>query len=258
MANPTVLITGASSGIGLALAHEFSRRGRDLILVARRLEQLEALAGTLKRANGTAVSCIPLDLAGPNAARVLFDEIASRNGVVDTLVNNAGRGDFGAFAEQDWQRDEETIRLNVSVLTSLCHLAIPGMLERGQGRILNVASIAGFMPGPNLAVYHATKAYVLSLSRALHAELAGRGVTVTASCPGPTASEFFEKAGTQTLKALDYIKLMPAETVARQAVDALEKGQPVVVHGLLNRLMAESPRLLPQSWVAPIVRTFMK
>ncbi len=258
MHKPIALVTGASSGIGRALALEFARNGWNLVLVARRASLLEQLAEEVRHGSGRAVTTIAHDLTGSNAARALFDEVASRNLEIDCLVNNAGRGHFGPFIEQDWRTDEETIDLNITVLTSLCHLFAAPMVTRHRGHILNIASIAGFMPGPNLAVYHASKAYVLSLSQALHAELSEHGVTVTASCPGPTASEFFDKAGTSNLKALDHIKLMPAEKVAEQAYQATVRGQSVVVHGLLNRLMAESPRLLPKSWVAPIVKTLMQ
>jgi short-subunit dehydrogenase len=258
MQKQTALITGASSGIGRALAHEFARNGWDLVLVARRTQLLNDLAREIKSTATVDVSIIALDLTTSNAARALFDEVASRNLVIDCLINNAGRGHFGPFVQQDWRTDEETIDLNVTVLTSLCHLFAEPMVSRRHGHILNIASIAGFMPGPNLAVYHASKAYVLSLSQALHAELSDHGVSVTASCPGPTQSEFFDKAGTSTMKAMDYVKLMSAETVAKQAYKATVKGQTIVVHGAFNRLMAESPRLLPKSWIAPIVKAVMK
>jgi len=256
--NKTALITGASSGIGLALATCFAENGWNLILVARRQNQLEKLKKQLQSDFGCLCHTVAFDLSKENAARALYDEVRFRNLQVDCLVNNAGRGHYRPFLELDWQLEEETIYLNVTVLTSLCKLFGKDMVEKGQGRILNVASIAGFLPGPRLAVYHATKAYVLSLSRALQAELSDQGVTVTVSCPGPTESEFFEKAGTDDLVVKDYIKLMPAEAVARQAYEATMKGKAVVVHGWLNRFMVETPRLLPKSWVAPLVKTFMK
>lgn len=255
---PTVLITGASSGIGEALAREFAGRSWGLVLVARRTEKLEALASTLKAEFGTPCHVIGLDLTKNNAARILFDEVSSRNLTIDCLVNNAGRGDFGAFDSRDWKRDEETIQLNVTVLTSLCHLFSGPMLERGSGNILNIASVAGFIPGPNLAVYHATKAYVLSLSRALHAELSSRGVTVTASCPGPTQSEFFDHPGTEDIKALELVRFMPAKQVAEEAVDATLQGKSVVVHGWLNKTAVESARLVPTRLLAPLVKQFMR
>ncbi|MBK8973206.1 MAG: SDR family oxidoreductase [Hahellaceae bacterium] len=258
MKNQTALITGASSGIGRALAFEFASHGWNLVLVARRGALLDQLATDLRAIHKVEVSTIAFDLTASNAARALHDEISSRNLSIDCLVNNAGRGHFGEFIEQSWQTDEETIHLNISVLTSLCHVFAPDMVKRRNGFILNIASIAGFVPGPKLAVYHASKAYVLSLSQALHAELSPYKVSVTASCPGPTESEFFEKAGTQKLKALSYLKLMPAETVAHQAYQAMMHRRPIVVHGLMNRLMAESPRLMPKSWVAPLLKTFMK
>lgn len=258
MKKQTALITGASSGIGRALALEFARHGWNLVLVARRSALLATLATEIRDQFAVEVSTIAFDLTASNAARALFDEVSSRNLIIDCLVNNAGRGHFGDFADQSWQVDEETLHLNVGVLTALCHVFAPGMIQRRQGYILNVASIAGFVPGPKLAVYHATKAYVLSLSQALHAEFSPFQVGVTASCPGPTQSEFFEKAGTQKLKALSYMKLMPAETVARQAYEATMQRKPIVVHGLINRIMAESPRVMPKTWVAPLLKALMK
>ncbi|WLQ11281.1 SDR family oxidoreductase [Hahella aquimaris] len=258
MSAKTVLITGASSGIGLALARVFARNGWNLALVARRSDNLERLATELKEKYGADSQCIGFDLTADNAARALYDEVRFRNLRIDCLVNNAGRGYFGSFIERDYQLEEETIYLNVTVLTSLCKLFGRDMVEQGGGRILNIASIAGFMPGPNFAVYHATKAYVLSLSRAIHAELKSQGVTVTASCPGPTETEFFDKAGTGVLKAMEYIRRMPAEKVAEQAYEAMMKGKPVVVHGMLNKVMVESPRLVPKSWVAPVVKSLMR
>lgn len=256
--NKTVLITGASSGIGMALARRFAAQGWDLILVARRQANMEKLGKELRTAFKCRYYAIAFDLAKENAARALHDEIRFRNLQVDCLVNNAGRGHYAPFLELDWQLEEETIYLNVTVLTSLCKFFGKDMVERGHGRILNIASIAGFLPGPRLAVYHATKAYVLSLSRALHAEFSDHGVTVTASCPGPTESEFFEKAGTDNLAVKDYVKLMSADEVAEQACHAMMKGRPVVVHGWLNKALIETPRILPKSWVAPMVKKFMK
>lgn len=254
----TALITGASSGIGLALARQFAYEGWDLVLVARRQANLEKLSKELMDDFGCRSHSIAFDLSKENAARALYDEIRFRNIQIDCLVNNAGRGHYDAFAGLDWQLEEETIYLNVTVLTSLCKLFGKDMLDRGEGRILNIASIAGFVPGPRLAVYHASKAYVVSLSRALHAEFADHGVTVTVSCPGPTESEFFAKAGTDNLAVKQYIKLMSADEVALQAYSATMKGQDVVVHGWLNRLIVETPRIVPKSWVAPFVKKFMK
>lgn len=254
----TALITGASSGIGVALARQFAEQGWNLILVARRQANLEELSRELRKEYNCQSHTIAFDLTKDHAARSLYDEVKLQNLNVDCLVNNAGRGHYGSFPELDWQMEEDTIYLNVTVLTSLCKLFSKDMVSKGEGRILNIASIAGFMPGPNMAVYYATKAYVNSLSCALHAELKESGVTVTVSCPGPTESEFFDKAGTGELKAMEYIKRMSAEDVANQAYTATMKGQSMVVHGWLNQLMTEAPRVLPRAWIAPIVRTLVR
>ncbi|OZG72217.1 short-chain dehydrogenase [Hahella sp. CCB-MM4] len=254
----TALITGASSGIGLALARQFAGEGWNLVLVARRQAQLEHLAKQLKDEFGVNSHCIAIDLSKENSARVLHDEVRFRNLEIDCLVNNAGRGHYGAFIDQPREISEETLYLNITTLTSLCHLFGKEFSNRGNGYILNIASVAAFIPGPGMAIYNATKSYVLSLSRALHAELADDGVTVTASCPGPTESEFFDKAGTDNLKAMEYIKLMPASQVAKEAYRALMKGQSVVVHGVLNKMMTETTRWLPRSWVAPMVKSLMR
>lgn len=250
----TALITGASAGIGNALAHEFAKDNWNLVLVARREEALEALADELGQRWQCQTQVVPCDLAKPGAARTLMDEIRSRNLEIDCLVNNAGRGHFGPFLEQDWEVNEETIALNVVTLTSLTHMFLKEMVERDFGYILNIASIAAFMPGPNLAVYHATKAYVLSLSEALSAELSGTGVSVTASCPGPTESEFFEKSGSTGVRALQLSPIMRAEVVAAEAYSAMLSGKSTKVHGVIGKLVAQSPRLLPKAWVAPLVK----
>ncbi|MAM89448.1 SDR family NAD(P)-dependent oxidoreductase [Allohahella sp. A8] len=254
MDSKTALITGASSGIGKALAIEFAKDDWNLVLVARREQALEELAAELERDHHCKVQVIACDLSRDKAARVLFDETKSRNIVVDCLVNNAGRGTFGDWIEQDPDFNEDTIALNVVALTSLSHLYAKDMVKRELGYILNIASIAGFVPGPNLAVYHATKAFVLSFSEAIATELKGTGVSVTASCPGPTESEFFARSGSTEVKALKHTPIMSAEAVAREAYHAMLKGEPVKVHGLLNKLIVQSPRILPKAWIAPMVR----
>ncbi|WP_020408050.1 SDR family NAD(P)-dependent oxidoreductase [Hahella ganghwensis] len=226
--------------------------------MARRQTQLEQLSEQLNNEFNISSQYIALDLSRKNSARALYEEVKFRNLEIDCLVNNAGRGHYGAFINQDREVSEETIHLNITTLTSLCQLFGKDFADRGNGRILNIASVAGFIPGPSMAIYNASKAYVLSLSRALHAELSGSGVTVTASCPGPTKSEFFDRAGADELKAMEYIKLMPAEQVAKEAYKALIKGHPVVIHGILNKMMAETTRWIPRSWVAPMVKSLMR
>jgi len=189
----TALITGASSGIGLDLARLMAP-GFDLIITARNQAGLENIAQELEIAHGNHVHVIPADLAMPDAPQQVFAEIERRGLQVDILVNNAGFGSYGAFAESDHQTDLDMIQVNITALTSLAKLALPGMLARKRGRIMNVASTAGFQPGPLMAVYYATKAYVIMFSEAIANELKGSGVTVTCLCPGATATKFAGRA----------------------------------------------------------------
>jgi len=250
------LITGASSGIGLALAEQFARKKHNLILVARRKQKLDAVAKKLSH-HGVKVKVISADLSLPGGAELLFKQVEKQNLHVDTLVNNAGRGNSGEFCDQEVDHMQGTLELNMTSLTVLTRLFIPKMKQRRSGRILNIASIAGFMPGPGFAVYHATKAYVLSLTEALNIELQGLGISVTASCPGPTESEFHQQADTLDLKGFKMFSLMPAKKVAEEAYAAMNARRPIVVHGILNQALATSPKLLPRNWVPRIVKTFM-
>jgi len=250
------LITGASSGIGLAIAEEFARQKHHLILVARREGKLKELADKLKKF-GVKVEVITADLAVNAGAEALFEKVQKQGLNVDILVNNAGRGNSGEFSEQAPDHMRGTLELNMTSLTILSRLFIDQMKINGYGRILNVASIAGFMPGPGLAVYHATKAYVLSLSEALNAELKGTGVSVTASCPGPTESEFHTQADTTSLKGFNMVSFMTAKQVAEEAYVALKKEQAFIIHGRLNQAFATTPKLMPRRWVPRIVKTFL-
>ncbi len=254
----TALITGASSGIGKEIAEELAKKGTQLILVARRKEKLELLASELEKTYHIKCFIIPHDLSTLDAAQTLFDKVQQANLTVDILVNNAGRGHYGNFMALDPEVEAGTIQLNVVTLTSLSKLFGQAMVSRGEGYILNIASIAGFIPGPGMAVYNATKAFVLSLSEAVNEELKGTGVSVTASCPGPTESEFFTLAGTDDLKNLKYAQMMKASVVAKQAVDALFNRKPVVVHGASNKAMTFMPRLMPRKTVSHIVKSLMK
>ena len=190
MTNPITLITGASAGLGAEFARQCSARGERLVLVARRQDKLEALASELGNARA-----VTLDLGQPGAAAALSADLAAHGEQVGTLINNAGFGLWGKFAALDGPRQRAMIDLNCGTLVELTHAVLPGMIERGQGAILNLASTAAFQPGPGMAVYFATKAFVLSFSEALHEEVREHGVTVTALCPGPTATEFGEVAG---------------------------------------------------------------
>lgn len=254
MSNPfTVLITGASSGIGRSLAHLFAADGHSLVLVARRASVLEELAAELTSAHATRVAVMPIDLADPAAAMQLHADL-QRGGVsVDVLVNNAGFGMQGAFAALPVARQLQMIHLNVTALTALTRLLLPSMLERGQGGILNVGSIAGFQPGPFMAVYFATKAYVISFSEALADELSGSGLRVSCLAPGPTATAFAAEAGAAELR-LFRDEAMSVDDVARIGYDGWLRGQPLVIAGARNRWTAFAVRLAPRAYVRKIVR----
>jgi short-subunit dehydrogenase len=234
------LVTGASAGLGVHFARQCRARGDELVLVARRRDRLEALAAELGSAH-----VIVADLAEPGAPTRLLTEVAGLGLEVDTLVNNAGFGSAGAFVEAPPERLLEMIDLNVRSLTELCRLALPPMLERRRGFILNVASTAAFQAGPYSAVYYATKAYVLSLSEALHEESKRSGVHVTALCPGPTATEFFEVAGSPDGR----LARMATDPVAvvRAGLDGLARNRAIVVPGAMNKITSQAGRILPRA-----------
>ena len=246
--NDVALVTGASSGIGAELARQHAAHGGSLVLVARREERLRSLLDDLRDSYGTDGVVIAMDLAGAGAARELFDRLEARGIVVDILVNNAGFGGWGPFSGRPWVDDDAMIRLNVMALTELSRLFLPGMIDRGRGRILNVASVAGFVPGPLQAVYYATKAYVLSLSEALAVEISTSGVTVTALCPGPTASEFMDRAHMEGVRLFRF-GAATASSVARAGYRGMLKGRPVVVPGLANKILVQSLRVSPRALV---------
>ncbi len=241
------LVTGASWGIGRELATLCAESGHDLVLVARSEERLTALAKELSDRHQVSSQVMPMDLADPDAPNKLYDELARSGAEVDVLINNAGFGGIGLFSESDPTRQLEMLQLNIVALTHLTRLFLPGMLSRGRGRIMNVASTAAFQPGPFMAVYYATKAYVLSFSEALYEECAGRGVTVTALCPGPTATEFQSRAGTGDAK-LRRLGMMEARVVAEEGYRAMMNGRAIVVNGFQNRLLAHMVRFSPR-WV---------
>ncbi|HEV7239207.1 MAG TPA: SDR family oxidoreductase [Thermoanaerobaculia bacterium] len=251
---PTALITGASSGIGLDLAHLFAQDGHDVVLVARSEDKLHELAKELEAKHKIAADVIAVDLARPDAPARIFE----RAPAIDFLVNNAGFGNSGKFAETDLQAELEMIQVNVTALTHLTKLFLPPMLQRGRGRILNVASTAAFQPGPLMAVYYATKAYVLSFSEAIAEELRGTGVTVTALCPGPVATGFQKTAnlGSQTL--LKLMRPVSSMSVARTAYRALMRGQRVVIPGLKNKIGVQSIRITPRALATKVVRALQE
>src|SRR5437660_12780709 len=231
---PLALVTGASSGIGTALARELARHGHDLVLTARRAAPMEALAAEL-RALGAGASVIPADLSKPGAAAALADDLAAGGLDIDILVNNAGLGALGRFDRMDSGRIGDMLQVNIIALTELTRLLLPGMIARGHGRIMLVSSVAGFQPGPHMAAYFASKAYVLSLGEALAYELRGTGVSVTVLCPGATATNFFTTAGNDnSIMARHVRRMMPAADVARQGYRGRAAGRRVVITGARN------------------------
>jgi short-subunit dehydrogenase len=250
----TALITGASTGIGRELAGQFASDGHDVILTARSRERLGELANRLRRDHGIRSHVFVMDLADPGAAAALIAEIAKAQLAVDFLVNNAGFGDLSRFAESDPSIVAAMLQLNVVTLTELCRCYLPPMLARGAGRILNVASMAGFQPGPNLAVYYATKAYVLSFSEALHEETRGTGVTVTVLCPGPTDTEFQKRARLADKRLFTLMQVQAASYVARVGYRAMLRGQAIAIPGAVNNLTIQLNRFMPRSWVRRVVK----
>jgi len=239
------VITGASSGIGAELARVFAARGYALVLTARRHERLEALAAEIRGAHGSPVEVMALDLGDREAPWDLCDMLAERGIAAHTLVNNAGFGLRGYFSSLPHEKQLAMIDLNVTALTSLSRLMLPGMIERRRGGILNVASIAAFQAGPYMAVYYATKAFVLSLSEALHDEAKPHGVTVTALCPGPTESEFSDTAGLKDSRLFNAGVMTSAE-VARIGVEGYEAGRAIVIPGARNRVGALGAKVMPR------------
>jgi hypothetical protein len=241
---PVTLITGASAGIGTALAHEFARHGHELMLIARRGERLDELASAIAAKGHKRPLTLPVDLAQPDAVDRIKDALMMFDAEPDIVVNNAGFGLVGAAAEISLPEQLTLVDLNVRALTDLS-LAFIAPLQRRRGGILNVASVAGFLPGPGMAVYYASKAYVLSFSEALHRELKPRGVRVTALCPGPVPSEFQMRAGVR-IERYPRLFTRSAEQVAQAGYRALMAGDRLVVPGIGNRLMTLMLRVIPR------------
>jgi len=253
MARQTALVTGASSGIGRELALQFAAGGYDLVVVARRAAPLDELVAEVTRVHGVHASALAADLAEPSAPRQIHDQLDRAGTPIDTIVNNAGFGLGGAVAALPMDRQLEMIQVNVTALTALTRLFLPGMLERNRGGILNVGSTAGFQPGPMLAVYYATKAYVLSFTEAIAEEVAGSALRVSCLCPGPTATEF-AKTAELTNSNLFRRQTMTAADVARIGYDGWTKGRVLVIPGVSNRLGVALVRLSPRSMVRKIVK----
>lgn len=249
----TALVTGASRGIGYELAKLIAQDGYDLVVVSRNEQELSQLAEDLRRAFGTSVRVIAKDLSRPAAPQEIFDELRAGQTRIDVLVNNAGFGTHGPFVRSDLDSQLRMLQVNVTALTHLTGLFLPEMVGRGAGKIMNVASVAAFQPGPLMAVYYATKAYVLSFSEALSFELRGTGVTVTALCPGPTKSSFQERAGMKSVR-IARGKMMDSASVARIGYRGLMKGKRLVIPGLGNKFLAQTNRVTPRKTVMQIVR----
>lgn len=252
--NNVALITGASSGIGLEFAKLLAADGHDLVLVARREDRLEALKQELEEHHQVTIHVLAQDLADPAAPEWIQREIQRRKLDIDILINNAGFGVVGPFAATDWAKEAGMLQVNIVALTHLTKLLLPGMIKRRSGKILNVSSIAAFVPGPGMALYYATKAYVQSFSEALAEELAGTGVTVTALCPGPTESEFADAAGVGNA-SLFRRSLPTSAAVAAYGYIALLQGKRVAIPGLRNQMMRILIRFLPSHLLTAAVRT---
>jgi short-subunit dehydrogenase len=254
----TALITGASNGIGLELAKIHASKGDNLVLVARNKQKLDELKHELESAHNIKVYTIGKDLALPNAAKDVYDETKRQNISIDYLINNAGFGDFGMFAETDWNKELQMINLNITALTHFTKLYLQDMAKRGSGRIMNVASTAAFQPGPTMAVYFATKAYVLSFSEAVNNEVSDKGITVTALCPGPTESGFQAAAALEESKMVKGKKMPSSKTVAEYGYRAMMSGKAVAIHGLMNTILANAVRFMPRALLVKVIRNMQE
>ncbi len=257
----TALITGASGGIGESLARQIAAHHIDVILMARTRLKLETLAHELHTAHGIQATVIAQDLTAPDAAERIEAQVLAQGLTVDFLINNAGFASYGEFHTLPREHELNLIQVNITALTNLTHRFLPGMVKRRRGRVLNVASTAAFLPGPLMAVYYASKAYVLSFSEALNEELRGTGVHVTALCPGPVQTGFQDRAKMQDSRLIAgknplLAPMMDADTVAREGLQAMFAGQAVRVVGPMNTIQTLLPRLLPRSVVPRLVKQF--
>ncbi len=253
----TALITGASNGIGLELSKIHASNGGDLVLVARNKNKLDELKIELENNFKVQVYCIGKDLSNLTAAQELYAETSKENIQVEYLINNAGFGDFGMFSTTDWNKELQMINLNITSLTAITKLYLQDMIKRKAGKIMNVASTAAFQPGPSMAVYCATKAYVLSFTEAISNEVRDQGITVTALCPGATESGFQEAAAMAESKLVKGKKMPSSQAVAAYGYTAMMKGTTVAIHGMMNYIMANSVRFAPRALVLKISRSFI-
>ena len=255
----TAVVTGASSGIGADIARELARRGWGVTLVARREERLKALADELSTEHGVRSEVVAADLSDAASRQAMVDEISARGLDVDILVNNAGFGTGGAVHEADRDAEVSMIRTNVEALADLTYVYVPQMVGRGSGAVLNVASTAAFQPLPGSATYAATKAFVLRLTEAMHEELKGTGVTVTALCPGPVRTPFVDiisKGESESVGSMPSFMWMDSDEVAKAGVDGMLRGRRVVVPGRLNQLGALAGTFTPREILLPVMRRF--
>jgi len=250
----TALITGASNGIGLELAKVHASKGGDLVLVARNKSKLDELKTELETQYKVKVYTIGKDLSVNNSAQEVYEETTKQKIKIDYLINNAGFGDFGMFVETDWNKELQMINLNITTLTQFTKLYLQDMVKRQNGKIMNVASTAAFQSGPTMAVYYATKAYVLSFSEAVDNEVSDKGVTVTTLCPGATESGFQAAAAMEESNLVKGKKLPTSKEVAEYGYASMMKGKTVAIHGLINYLMANSVRFTPRALVVKLTR----
>lgn len=255
---PAALITGASTGIGREFALLCAHDGYDLVLVARSQFRLESLADELRRTTGRKVLSIAKDLSEASSPQAVYDEVDCAGFEVELLINNAGFGLLGRFWELDQAEQMRMIHLNIGALTELSRLFLPKFIQRRSGAILNVASTAAFQPGPLMAVYYATKAYVVSFSEALHNEAKEHGVKVVCLCPGPTRTEFQQRAGMNHTKLFKGSNVTDAATVARIGMAAVRRGRPLAIAGRMNALMAFLTRFAPIQFAAAMARRFQE
>lgn len=251
----TALITGASNGIGLELAKIHASKGDNLVLVARNINKLNQIKTELESQFKISVHTIGKDLSLLNAAQEVYDELKQKNIVINYLINNAGFGDYGFFTETDWSKELQMINLNITALTHFTKLFLQDMVKRRSGKIMNVASTAAFQSGPTMAIYYATKAYVLNFSEAIDNEVSDKGVTVTTLCPGPTETGFLEAAALQDSKLFKGKKIAGAKEVAEYGYKAMMQGKTVAIHGLMNRIMAKTVSFIPRSIAVKVVRS---
>lgn len=257
-ARPVALITGASGGIGLELARLCAKGGHDVILVARSQAKLEEIAKYLSGMYQVRVELIVADLSDAEAPQAIMEEVTRRGYGVDVLVNNAGFGQWGLFGRADLARQLAMVQVNITALTHLTRLALPRMVSQRRGRILNVASTAGFAPGPLMAVYYASKAFVVSFSEAIAQELHGTGITVTALCPGPTRTGFAAEAGTGDTNLFKTPNVMEAAPVAEAGYRGMMRGRVIVIPGVANKVLIQAIRFSPRWLIRAITRWFQE